>query len=256
MSLKSYIHSVLREFDAKDIAGEELFGDSRGKAEPDSRPHEKELDRDIKAWYGGHLPSLTSDDINLLQKLKSSGEYDDVLAPPSGMAYRFMNMAWANAKSRFSLTRLDETNGGDGDIVIEIWSIAPFKLNLKRKNRGHWKTNVNAASWTVDPDVLRQISNDWGRLLKPYSKKLDCLAFFKAPITDQSFLFNPDEMGSLAGRYEYQKEVIQIAPVQVSEGLLYRWANRSQWEKPWGGVSPISAGEFDAAVLADLDTRF
>ena len=211
--LYSLHESVFSEQEAgpEDPFGQYLFGSERNKPteiefEPDTEEEQK-LQVALGNHYGG-ATILLNKWIDKLVALERSGKYQEVLSVPDKypLAWRVMTVSKETLEEilQRELTPKEDKIGRKKDMKVER-SGGTFSGQFQ---------GVKHFSWTVDPNSMREILNDWGSFIRDMNRRF--LVVMRAKISDNTFLLNPDEMGQtkIVRGYGYQKEVISVGPVQ------------------------------------------
>ncbi len=238
-NLRRLIERVASIKQAHDEYGEVLFGDERGLDEPNTKKEIARVNK-LRDWFAGNLASLKKPEVEIYQDFRKLGLYSDVLDPPSYAknAYRFTTLSMGKIKTMIR-KKIDQITAESGD-QIDVYEIKPARLDtLGRKGR----------SWTNDANAFSEILEDWGFLYSGWGDPKnadDALVFFIADLQQNkdSFLFNPDELEDISAYYAYQKEEIQISPVKLSGGFVY---------KPVGFIKDKE--DWDYAALNDFLRR-
>ena len=220
--LRGYIKTILLEkraapeASADDIYGEYLFGaptDSRSTdtvlrifrddvdpPEPNTYA-EYRLMQALKNWFKGDRESVDAEMISLLNQLRQQGKYSTVLEPPSGYAYRLLSIKadkWKPLQSGDALNRL-----GKGEFV----AVEGGQLKQKRGQL--------VSSWTIDKKMfVNSLRRFRSLLLRGHDTFVICAADVDA--NRNNFLFNPKYTRKLAGSYDWQEEILQTGPINVS----------------------------------------
>jgi hypothetical protein len=183
--------------------GSYLFGRSRdlpNKKKPEINTKEEEQLRiDLCYQYLGDQERLTKW-VPIIDKLEKEGKYTDILSVPAKYKYAYRIMSNLSLSEITKILGYEPTKYVAGQIYEETKGLfEPFPGRIHH-------------SWTVRSDAFKDILDDWGKFLSR-SKLHTFVVIFRAPISENRFLLNPDNTEFLSKSYAYQDEVISVGEV-------------------------------------------
>jgi len=226
---------------AKKDYGQYLFGDIRGKGEPDTEK-EKEISKTISNFYAGQLYDFSEEFRDKLKHLRSLGIYNDVLEPPSGLAYRWvtlpasMTQGFKGQEIKVDFLPAEYLKETFDALQMKVYAISAGRQYIG-KSSGTTTMRGVADSWTMNPEAIEMM---WADMNESFSINSELIVhkpnqsgvahnknsvMFAVANVDQnrnSFIFNHNEMAPYAKKFDvsYQDEVMQIAPVKLSGGII------------------------------------
>lgn len=198
------------EADKDDVYGEFLFGTA--DVRPDVVPEEPDtaaeqaFKKSLMAWFKGDRNALSRELVNSLVDLKRQGKYLPVLDPGDGRVYRMLSVDYEKWPGLNSDERLE--------LEQKHSLVVPGrKLPLQR--------GKIVGSWTKDPEMFLSSYSHFDALLGGGGKNTLAICVADIGANPSGFLFNPEHTGKLAGRYSYQAETLQVAPINLVECHYY-----------------------------------
>ncbi len=212
---------------ARDIFGDYLFGDDRQLPEHDpewNTAPEDALGHRLYKWFHGRVKAFARRDILMMQQLRVIGMYHDVLEPPwHATAWRYTPMSWEIVQPMLTsvspVAYLDDGNGHTGS----VYRLAPGELPIHLQPPEGRERFRQTRSWTITPSMFDRLAGAWGGLAHSLEPDYP-VVFFQADVDSnrEHFLLNPAETASFAAEFAYQNEILQVGPVTLSGGFVYR----------------------------------